>query len=314
MLSRIKFIAVGFVFCVLLTSLFTIVFAEPLSRNITALYDNIRIQINGVVITPRDAQGNIIEPFTIDGTTYLPVRAVGEALGLKVDWNNSTKTVILEGNQSAGSTSVSGSTSVQGSTGVSESTSVSGSTNAQTIDSSQPAQNKSNTKVFEDSFLNNKPLDERWEKTGTWTFVEQYGLRATSGYLTLTEFLPNDAKNFTVEFEARMTETSLFGLYLKTDASGKRIGLFEAENTHSNSFEKWVGIYYHIDNRNTKLADFTFSKNVWYGVKIDVVNNQANIYIDNKLVVSQSLSPTNTQISFSGFNYFLKNVKVTLNE
>lgn len=60
-------------------------------------YNNIKISLNGQYITPKDANGNTVEPFSINGTTYLPVRAVGDALGLSVDWDGNNTTVILEG-------------------------------------------------------------------------------------------------------------------------------------------------------------------------------------------------------------------------
>ena len=46
------------------------------SRTLTADYNNIKISVNGSTITPTDANGNVVEPFAINGTTYLPVRAV----------------------------------------------------------------------------------------------------------------------------------------------------------------------------------------------------------------------------------------------
>ena len=48
-----------------------------------------------MVIEPKDVNGNVVEPFIIDGTTYLPVRAICNALGLKVNWNSETNTVEL---------------------------------------------------------------------------------------------------------------------------------------------------------------------------------------------------------------------------
>ncbi len=69
----------------------------------TVNYSDIKITLNGQVITPMDASGNVVEPFIIDGTTYLPVRAVADALGLDVQWDSSSKTVIL----SSSSTSIS---------------------------------------------------------------------------------------------------------------------------------------------------------------------------------------------------------------
>lgn len=61
----------------------------------SATYRDIAIVINGVLVTPKDAAGNTVEPFIIDGTTYLPVRAISEALGLSVQWDGDTNTVTL---------------------------------------------------------------------------------------------------------------------------------------------------------------------------------------------------------------------------
>ena len=58
-------------------------------------YNDIKITLNGQLLMPTDANGEYVEPFTIDGTTYLPVRAIANALNLNVDWDDNTKTVIL---------------------------------------------------------------------------------------------------------------------------------------------------------------------------------------------------------------------------
>ena len=63
------------------------------SKNIT--YRNIRIMLNGETVTPEDANGTRTEPFVMDGKTYIPIRAFAEALGIKVDWDNETSTVML---------------------------------------------------------------------------------------------------------------------------------------------------------------------------------------------------------------------------
>ncbi|MBD5169315.1 MAG: copper amine oxidase N-terminal domain-containing protein [Oscillibacter sp.] len=67
------------------------------TKTLEAEYKNIKIEMNGQVITPKDAAGNAVEPFIVDGTTYLPVRAISEALGLDVDWDPATNTVKLTG-------------------------------------------------------------------------------------------------------------------------------------------------------------------------------------------------------------------------
>lgn len=64
-------------------------------RTIQAVFKNIRICVDGVEMTPRDTAGKEVEPFIYNGTTYLPVRAVGEAVGKEVSYDVNTNTVYL---------------------------------------------------------------------------------------------------------------------------------------------------------------------------------------------------------------------------
>lgn len=64
-------------------------------RQLNAAYNGIKITLDGVQVPLKDGAGNSVEPFIVDGTTYLPVRAVASALGLNVDWDGATSTVIL---------------------------------------------------------------------------------------------------------------------------------------------------------------------------------------------------------------------------
>ena len=61
----------------------------------TLLYDDIKITLDSREIEPCDVNGNYIEPFIIEGTTYLPVRGIANALGLNVGWEEATSTVKL---------------------------------------------------------------------------------------------------------------------------------------------------------------------------------------------------------------------------
>ena len=70
-------------------------FSETIDKVLTATFKDIKIIINGYELTPTDVNGNPVEPFVIDGTTYLPVRAISEAVGYDVDWDYDTNTVIL---------------------------------------------------------------------------------------------------------------------------------------------------------------------------------------------------------------------------
>ncbi|MGN1097552.1 MAG: stalk domain-containing protein [Clostridia bacterium] len=57
--------------------------------------DTVKIVVDGSVIDPRDVNGKSVPPFIQDGTTYLPVRAVGEAFNKNVEWNGEERSVIL---------------------------------------------------------------------------------------------------------------------------------------------------------------------------------------------------------------------------
>lgn len=53
------------------------------------------VKLNGNVLNMKDANNNKVYPIVIDGTTYLPVRAISNALGLAVNWDATTNTVLL---------------------------------------------------------------------------------------------------------------------------------------------------------------------------------------------------------------------------
>lgn len=65
-------------------------------QSVNVDYTDITITLDGKPVDLVDANGNPVEPFAINGTTYLPVRAVSSALGLNVGWDQKTTTVILE--------------------------------------------------------------------------------------------------------------------------------------------------------------------------------------------------------------------------
>lgn len=46
-------------------------------------------------LTPKDANGNPIEAFMYNNYTYLPVRAISEALDVPIQWDNDTKSVYI---------------------------------------------------------------------------------------------------------------------------------------------------------------------------------------------------------------------------
>ena len=68
------------------------VFASTGVQTVEREYNNISVTLAGQRLP---LEGNT-EPFIINGTTFLPVRAIAEALGLQVVWNDATKTVELK--------------------------------------------------------------------------------------------------------------------------------------------------------------------------------------------------------------------------
>ena len=65
------------------------------NKEIQAQYNDISIYVDGGRITLTDANGNVVEPFIYDGTTYLPVRAISEALSKTVSWDEDTRSIYI---------------------------------------------------------------------------------------------------------------------------------------------------------------------------------------------------------------------------
>lgn len=71
--------------------------AQAIDAVTARLCPDYTIVIDGADRTFYNAAGQQVHPIAYDGTTYLPVRAIGELMGRNVDWNEATKTVTLSG-------------------------------------------------------------------------------------------------------------------------------------------------------------------------------------------------------------------------
>ena len=88
--NNLKWFSLGVIVCLICSTLVTTTLAKQNTENIEVTYRDIKIDINGAIIIPKDANGNPVEPFIYNGTTYLPIRAVGNALGMAVGWDDET--------------------------------------------------------------------------------------------------------------------------------------------------------------------------------------------------------------------------------
>ncbi|MEW4369296.1 stalk domain-containing protein [Paenibacillus kandeliae] len=66
-------------------------YASDATKQLKAVYANIKVLYNNQQVTVAANQ----EPFMINGTTYVPLRVLGDAVGKKVTWNNADKSVTI---------------------------------------------------------------------------------------------------------------------------------------------------------------------------------------------------------------------------
>lgn len=95
MKGKIRSYLAGVLSTILVAGMAAGVAGEQIKKTADLYYNNIKICIDGSYVEPKDANGNTVEPFIIDGTTYLPVRAVANAFGKDVAWDGDTQTVFL---------------------------------------------------------------------------------------------------------------------------------------------------------------------------------------------------------------------------
>lgn len=91
--KRLQGFVAGILFCVLFTGIG--VYAKNRTEMIEVLYNNIKIYKDNVLCELKDANGTVIEPFILNGTTYLPVRGTANLAGMEVTWDGATQSIYL---------------------------------------------------------------------------------------------------------------------------------------------------------------------------------------------------------------------------
>ena len=80
----------------IIASFFVGVIAADNVKEITAHINYaLKMKVDNVEWNPTEADGSAIRPITYNGRTYLPVRALGEKLGVAIDYDAATQTVLI---------------------------------------------------------------------------------------------------------------------------------------------------------------------------------------------------------------------------
>lgn len=101
MKERFKGFLAGIITTVLVSTMVIPAFANTISKQIQTTLNSINITVNGASVA-KVGDGYVLSngkevPYSIlyEGTTYLPLRKIGELLGLNVDWDGETKTAFI---------------------------------------------------------------------------------------------------------------------------------------------------------------------------------------------------------------------------
>ncbi len=93
MRAKIVSFLMGVIFTVTVLTVALTAVAKQGSEYVKINYNNIKATFNGEVLNLTDSTGKQVEPFILNGSTYIPMRAFAQALGINVDWDEKTKTV-----------------------------------------------------------------------------------------------------------------------------------------------------------------------------------------------------------------------------
>ncbi|MBQ3403896.1 MAG: hypothetical protein IJG63_00555, partial [Oscillospiraceae bacterium] len=90
---------IGTFFCGVLCAVLVMMLAVPsFAASVTKAIEittGIAVYVNNEYVEPKDVNGNPVDVFVYKGTTYLPIRAVANALGLPVDYDAKTHTALI---------------------------------------------------------------------------------------------------------------------------------------------------------------------------------------------------------------------------
>ncbi|MHC1696239.1 MAG: NPCBM/NEW2 domain-containing protein [Eubacteriales bacterium] len=89
-----SFAAGAFACMILGTAMYT-TGAQEIHKQLDAVYTGVKLVVNGKEAVAKDVNGKVVEPFVVDGTTYLPVRGLATMLGENLTWDEKNNTIYI---------------------------------------------------------------------------------------------------------------------------------------------------------------------------------------------------------------------------
>lgn len=93
-IQKFKYLVLGMIIMGVFSTMVMPAMADMLQKQIT-ISTGINIYVDDVKVSSVDSSGKSVEAFVYNGTTYLPIRAVANAVGKAVSWDGKTKSVYL---------------------------------------------------------------------------------------------------------------------------------------------------------------------------------------------------------------------------
>lgn len=92
--QKVSYFFAGVMTAILIVCIAVPAMAATAGKSIT-VYPGVGLYIDDTKLIPKDVNGNPVEVFFYNGTTYVPIRAVSEAFGYPVQWDGDTRSVYI---------------------------------------------------------------------------------------------------------------------------------------------------------------------------------------------------------------------------
>lgn len=66
------------------------------NSTLAEIFRGVTVYVDGTKVEPKNAEGGPADPFIVDNSTYLPARAISDALGAEISWDEATYNVYID--------------------------------------------------------------------------------------------------------------------------------------------------------------------------------------------------------------------------